>query len=110
MAVIAQAERQRISDNTKAALAAAKARGVKLGHRATLRATKATARVATQAAQVAAKSRAEELRDVVMDARANGCTSLRQVADHLNGLGITTPRGGRWAAASVARLMGQLAA
>jgi hypothetical protein len=48
------------------------------------------------------------LRDVVNDARANGRSSLRQVADHFNALGITTPRGGRWVAASVARLMAQL--
>src|SRR5581483_1156585 len=108
MAVIAQAERQAISDRTRAALAAAKARGVKLGHPATLRATKATARVASRAAQVAAKGRAEELRDVVTDARASGCTSLRQLAEHLNGLGIGTPRCGHWAAASVARLLVQL--
>jgi DNA invertase Pin-like site-specific DNA recombinase len=108
MAVIAQAERQAISDRTRAALAAAKARGVKLGHPTTLRATKATARVASRAAQVAAKRRAEELRDVVSDARAHGCASLRQLAAHLNGLGVETPRGGTWAAASVARLLVQL--
>lgn len=109
MAVIAQAERQAISDRTRAALAAAKARGVKLGHPATLRASKATAAVASQAAQKAAKARAEELRDVVNDARAHGRLTLRAVAAHLNGLGIATPRGGTWAAASVARLLVQLA-
>jgi DNA invertase Pin-like site-specific DNA recombinase len=109
MAVVAQAERQAISERTRAALAAAKARGVKLGHPKTLRATKATARVATRAAQAAAKARAEELRDVVNDARAHGRVTLRAMAEQLNGLGITTPRGGTWAAASVARLLAQLA-
>jgi len=36
--------------------------------------------------------------------------SLRAIAEHLNVLGIGTPRGGRWAAASVARLLRQLEA
>jgi hypothetical protein len=61
-----------------------------------------------QAAQATAKARAEELRDVVSDARAHGCTTLRQLAAHLNGLGVLTPRGGTWAAASAARLLYQL--
>jgi hypothetical protein len=56
-------------------------------------------------AQVTAQSRAEELRDVVNDVRGKGCVSLRQLAEHLNGLGVQTPRGGQWAAASVARLL-----
>jgi hypothetical protein len=66
--------------------------------------------VASRAAQVAAKDRAELLRDQISEARANGATTLRAIAAHLNDQGITTPRGGRWAAASVARLFAQLAA
>lgn len=54
------------------------------------------------------KSEAEKLRDVVTDERRQGCTGLRQVADHLNGLGIPTARGGQWAGASVPRLRYQL--
>ena len=108
LAVIAQHERQAISDRTRAALAAAKRRGVRLGNPHLKAGTKATAKVATQAAQQVAKGRAEELRDVVTDARAQGCVSLRQLADHLNGLGVQTPRGGTWAAASVSRLLVQL--
>lgn len=109
LAVIAQHERQAISDRTRAALAAAKRRGVRLGNPHLQAGTKATARVASRAAQVAAKARAEELRDVVTDARAQGRGSLRELAGHLNGLGVQTPRGGTWAAASVARLLVQLA-
>ena len=108
LAVIAQHERQAISDRTRAALAAAKRRGVKLGNPDLKAGTKATAKAATQAAQLVAKSRAEELRDVVTEARAQGCVSLRQLADHLNGLSVQTPRGGSWAAASVSRLLVQL--
>jgi DNA invertase Pin-like site-specific DNA recombinase len=111
MAVIAQAERQAISDRTRAALAAAKARGVMLGNPRLDRVaprSRADALHASQAAATAAKERAEELRDVVMDARAQGAVTLRQLADHMNGLAISTARGGKWAAASVQRLLVQL--
>lgn len=108
MAVIAQHEAQAISDRTRAALAAAKRRGVRLGNPHLKAGTKASARAASVAAQVAAKGRAEELRDVVEAARTSGCVSLRDIAAHLNGLGIRTPRGGDWAAASVLRLQRQL--
>lgn len=108
MAVIAQAERKAISERTRAALAAAKRRGVKLGNPDLKPGTKVSARRASKAAQVMAKGRAEELREVIEDARSKGCKSLRDHAAHLNGLGIATPRGGQWAAASVSRLMVQL--
>lgn len=109
LAVIAQAERKRISENTKRALAAAKADGTKLGGPCLQPGTKASARRASKAAQAIAKARAEELREVIDEARKQGCESLREYAEHLNGLGIATPRGGQWAAASVSRLMEQLA-
>lgn len=108
LAVIAQHERQAISERTRAALAAAKRRGVRLGNPRLRPGSKATARAASRAAQAAAKARAEELREVVTDARAQGCGSLRELAAHLNTLGVQTPRGGAWAAASVSRLLAQL--
>jgi DNA invertase Pin-like site-specific DNA recombinase len=110
MAVMAQAERKAISDRTTAALAAAKRRGVKLGNPKLQAGTARTARIATMAASKAAKARAEELRELVTDARSKGCSTLLAVADHLNGLGIGTARGGKWVAASVARLVRQLGA
>jgi DNA invertase Pin-like site-specific DNA recombinase len=109
LAVMAQAERQAISDRTKAALAAAKARGVQLGNPRLKPGTKASAKRASKAAQVIAKARAEEFREAIEDARSQGCQSLRELAAHLNDLGATTPRGGTWAAASVSRLLVQLA-
>jgi DNA invertase Pin-like site-specific DNA recombinase len=51
MAVIAQAERKAISERTKAALAAAQRRDVKLGNPALQPGTKASARRASRAAQ-----------------------------------------------------------
>jgi hypothetical protein len=70
--------------------------------------TKATASTASRAAQEIARARAEELRELIEDARSKGCESLRSLAEHFNGLGIDTPRGGRWVPASVSRLLRQL--
>ena len=105
MAVIAQAERKAISDRTKAALAAAKARGVRLGNPRLQPGTAALARIASVAATAAAEKRAQDLREVIEDARAHGCSTLRALADHLNGLEIPTPRGSQWVPASVRRLL-----
>lgn len=74
------------------------------------RGTAATALAASKAASALAKGHAEESRELVEAARSKGATSLRAVAEHLNNLGIGTPRGGKWAAASVARLLAQLEA
>ena len=106
MALVAQQEREAISARTKAALAAAKARGVKLGghrghklpsHRA------AAASAAVRAAN--AKACAADVRVSIDHARANGATSLREIASALNAAGITTPRGGAWQASQVKRVM-----
>jgi hypothetical protein len=89
-------------------LAAVKRRGVTLGNPKLRPGTAATALAASRAAQEAARARAEELRELVEDARSKGCASLRSMAGHLNELGVSTPRGGQWAAASVARVLRQL--
>ena len=108
LAVLAQAERKAISERTKSALAAAKRRGVRLGNPKLKPGTSATALAASKAAQDTARARAEELRELVEDARSKGATSLRALAEHFNSLGIATPRGRKWAAASVVRLLAQL--
>jgi DNA invertase Pin-like site-specific DNA recombinase len=111
LAVVAQAEREAISSRTKAALAAAKARGVRLGNpRLAMVAPRSPedAMRASVAASAVAKKRAEDLRDDVAEARAAGAVTLRGIAAHLNSRGIPTPRGGVWAAASVSRLLEQL--
>jgi DNA invertase Pin-like site-specific DNA recombinase len=108
LALIAQHEREAISQRTKAALAAAKARGVKLGgprHPG----TKKTASVASQAYSQQANIRAEELRPVIDDAIASGRDTLRSIAAHLEDLSIPTARGGAtWTATAVARVLGRL--
>ena len=47
---------------------------------------------------------AGDVMPVIEDLKANGATSLRQIADGLNQRGITTARGGEWSAVQVQRL------
>jgi DNA invertase Pin-like site-specific DNA recombinase len=108
MAAVAQQERKAISQRTTDALRRAKARGVRLGNPRLKAGNRASALVASHAAKAAARERAEELRDTVEDARQQGHETLLAIAKHLNDIGIATPRGGTWAAASVARLLAQL--
>jgi DNA invertase Pin-like site-specific DNA recombinase len=112
MAVVAQAERKMISVRTKSALAAAKARGVKLGgvrHRksdgaaVTLDAEAMAAGRAARSAQ--ASNRASDMRPIIADIQATGANSLREIAAGLNARGIPTARGGQWTAVQVQRVM-----
>ena len=96
-AALAQKERAMISARTKAALAAAKARGVTLGGAQLAKARRnAVASVKSMADQHAAN-----VLPVIRELRRAGATSLHQIANALNARGITTPRGGRWYASSV---------
>jgi DNA invertase Pin-like site-specific DNA recombinase len=107
MAVVAQAERKMISAKTKAALLAAKARGVKLGgDRGNLPAVAEKGRLAgLEARRKVAQQRAADIAPIITDLRAHGATSLRQIAIGLNDREIPAPRGGRWTAAQVARVV-----
>ena len=111
MAAVAQAERKAISRRTKEALAAAKARGVRLGNpngAAPLkRAGKGTA-AALEAVTANAAERAEGLRQTIVGLKAEGVHSLAAIASALNGQGIVTARGGKWHASSVRNLLGRL--
>ncbi|RVT92841.1 recombinase family protein [Sphingomonas crocodyli] len=113
MALVAQQERRFISERTKDALAAAKARGVRLGNpngaAAFRRAGKGTT-AALEAVASYAGDRAESLRGTVEALRAQGTTSLAGIAEALNADGIVTARGGRWHASSVRNLMARLGA
>ena len=93
-----------ISDRTKAALAAAKRRGVKLGGDRGARLT-AKARAAGRAAvQERARSRAMDA-PTIQELQAGGCESLRAIAAGLEERGIPAARGGKWSAVQVARLL-----
>jgi DNA invertase Pin-like site-specific DNA recombinase len=111
MASVAELEAGLISERTKAALAAAKARGVKLGNPNGARALRGKQTGNAEAVakiKMKAQGHAENLRAIVTDVRAHGATSVRQIADALNGRDILTPRGGRWHATSVIRLVERL--
>ena len=111
MAAVAQSERKAIGKRTKEALAAAKARGKKLGnpngaaalHRAGKGNSAAVAKV-----QDRAQAFAESLRDTLGDLRAAGITSYSAIASELNRRHIQSARGGQWHASSVRNLLSRL--
>lgn len=112
MLSVAELEAGMISERTKKALAAAKARGTKLGgDRGNLSVDSAKGRDAsTRVRQAKAKRRAGDLADIIATARQDGATSLREIAAALNAKGVPTAKGGTWAAVQVARVLTQLAA
>jgi DNA invertase Pin-like site-specific DNA recombinase len=111
MASVAELEAGLTSERTKAALAAAKARGVKLGNPNGARALRGK-QVGNKEAVAAIKFRAQEhatnLRSIVDDVRAQGITSIRKIAEELNQRGILAPRGGEWQPTTVVRLLARL--
>lgn len=116
LAAVAEHEAEMISARTKSALAAAKARGVKLGcqpgdadRMSAADRKKGTTASATKRAASAA-SRNADLLPVIEDIRADGVTSLLRIAEGLNDRGITTPRGGQWSAVQVSRVLVSVAA
>lgn len=102
-AAIAEEEARKISARTKAALAAAKARGVVLGGFRGRAPTDADrARSAFQRAAEARK-RALSLAPVLKDIRAAGAKTLQALADGLNQHDIAAARGGKWTPIQVSR-------
>jgi DNA invertase Pin-like site-specific DNA recombinase len=108
LAVFASHERRAISDRTRAALAAAKARGVRLGNPSLPAGTAATARIARKGLTAKADAFALDLRDVVESAQAEGLVTLKALADHLTSLSCPTPRGSTWTPTAVSRLLRRL--
>ena len=105
-AVFAEEEGRAISERTKAALAAAKARGTLLGManpkvRASMdRAVSAS--VATRTGK--ADTFAANIRPLIERLRSGGA-SLRQIAAELNARGIKTARSGKWQATTVRNIL-----
>ena len=96
-AAVAEEERRLISERTRAALAEAKARGVRLGSYAPILAA---------ANKAAAAERDAALKPVFIELQAR---SYLDIAQELTNRGIEAPRGGRWNAMSVLRAMNRLA-
>jgi DNA invertase Pin-like site-specific DNA recombinase len=105
MAVIAQEEREMISARTKAALAAAKARGTKLG--GNRGGPKVNPALGTAARHRAAEEYARQVGPVALAAWREGGAggSYGRAAAALIARGIRTPRGGKWTRAAVRSLI-----
>jgi DNA invertase Pin-like site-specific DNA recombinase len=101
LAAVAQHEREAISERTKAALRAAKARGKKLGGPKLKEATAASLVVRRQAADAFAAN----VRPIIEEIRASGVTSLRAIARALVARGVRTRRGGVWSNVQVADVL-----
>ena len=117
--VLAEHERRVISERTKAALAAAKRRGVKLGgHRERI-----SPNAARRGAAASAKLRGERADEyaqafvsTIGEIRSTGASSLRAIALALTERGIPTPRDARrqvnrrgvWTAAQVSRVLARI--
>lgn len=99
LSAFAEHEREMISERTKAALAAAKQRGVVLG---------AHGKVLAKQNREAALAHARAVEPSLCTAREQGLTTLKEVADFLNHEGVRTAAGGTWHPATVQRVMKRL--
>lgn len=97
-AALAEREAKMVSDRTKAALAAAKARGQVLG---------ANGRVLAEKHKADALARIAPVADRLRALRADGL-SLRRIADTLNREGIPSPGGASWGAVNVQRALARV--
>ena len=114
LAAVAEHEAEQISQRTKAALSAAKRRGVKLGSArpghwkgredrrvAGLRKAR---KAAAEAHHIAFDASYSDLLPIVRDLHAKG-DSLQAIADELNKMGHTTRRGRPWNRMQVQRVL-----
>jgi DNA invertase Pin-like site-specific DNA recombinase len=99
-AAVAEQERAMISQRTKDALAAVKARGVQLGNPQIAKAQEVAARRRTAIAE----DFASNILPIIREIQATGA-SMRKTAAALNARGIPTARGGTWAATQISDIL-----
>lgn len=101
-AAVAEQERQVISQRTREGLAAAKAKGVRLGTQD----WSVSLENARKSQTARAKAKAANIMAVIRDIQRSGVTSLAGTARVLATRGIRTPRGGQtWQATQVRHIM-----
>ena len=101
LAAVAQHEREMISERTRAALQAAKARGKRLGNP---RLSEAAGR-GTAAGKAAADQFAANTLPIIREIQAGGATSHNAIAAKLNERRVKTARGGRWSHVQVGMIL-----
>ena len=99
MANVAELEAGLISERTKAALKAAKARGVRLGRHG--------AEVLAPKYRDEARQRAKQIEPIIRELQERGY-SRNRIAMELNKRRVPTPRRGRWDHSSVRNVMQRL--
>ena len=110
MAAVAELEAGMISQRTKAALKAAKARGKQLGGNRGVVMTDATRAAGRAAIKARMDARASDIAPTIASLKAAGATSLRAIAAGLSEREIPAPRGGStWSAMQVRRLLDAIA-
>ena len=92
-AALAEKERRLIGERTKAALAARKDRGAKLGNP---RNAREAAAIGRQSIVEEANALAANVMPIIASLRESGVRDLRGIAAALNDRGVRTARGGRW--------------
>jgi DNA invertase Pin-like site-specific DNA recombinase len=101
MVAVAELEAGLVSERTKAALAAAKRKGIKLGNPKLAEASA----VAVASIRRNAEAFAKQVLPVVRDIQEGGARSLRAIAQALEARRVPTARGGQWTPVQVSALL-----
>jgi len=101
-AALAEKERRLISERTRAALAAKKASGVKLGNPGNIAEAGSAGRV-VQSGE--ADRFAAVIRPMILEIRAAGVVGYGAIAEVLSARGIRTARGGQWHGSTVRNVL-----
>ena len=102
LAAVAEHEREAISQRTKAALAAAKARGVRLGNPTNLETAQQNSRTVRSKTS---EQFVQNAMPIIKEIQATGLSSLRDITAALNARGVKTARGGEWHPTQVKRVL-----
>lgn len=102
LAAVAEHEGRMISERTKAALAAAKVRGISLGSPK----ARTTIQAAREARSAKARAEAQNVAAIIRHIQSSGVKELAKIARVLEARGVKTPRGSTtWQAVQVGRVL-----